>query len=143
MPSGALGVPTQIRERSVEATAWAASVHPRYRTPYVTTILTGVLVALFAAVSNIDEVVELCNIGTLFAFVLVSLGVIALRTSQPGLPRPFRCPGYPVTPLLSIACCVWLMAGLPASNWIRFAVWLLVGGVIYFGYGRRHSRLAR
>lgn len=122
---------------------WAAKVHPRYRTPHVTTILTGVFVALFAAVTNINEVVELCNIGTLFAFVLVSVGVLVLRRIEPGRERPFRTPFVPWVPLASILSCGYLMAELPAATWIRFAVWLAIGLVLYFFYGWRRSRLNR
>src|SRR5690606_37064992 len=93
---------------------WAAAVHPRYRTPHVTTILTGIAVAFFAGVTNIDEVVELCNIGTLFAFVVVALGVLVLRRIEPDRPRPFRCPWVPLVPILAIATCGWLMMELPA-----------------------------
>ncbi len=120
---------------------WAAKVHPRFRTPHVTTILTGVFVAVFAAFANINEVVELTNIGTLFAFVLVSAGVIILRRTDPARPRPFRVPGAPVTPLISIAACLYLMFQLPSVTWIRFFVWLAVGAVIYVFYGYRRSRL--
>ncbi len=120
---------------------WAAKVHPRFRTPHVTTILTGVFVAVFAAFANINEVVELTNIGTLFAFVLVSAGVIILRRTDPARPRPFRVPGSPVTPLISIVACLYLMLQLPGITWIRFFVWLAVGVVIYVLYGYRRSRL--
>jgi APA family basic amino acid/polyamine antiporter len=123
--------------------AWAAKVHPRYRTPHVTTILTGVLVAVFAAVSNLDEVVELTNIGTLFAFVLVALGVIVLRVREPERPRPFRTPLFPWVPLAAIVCCVYLMLQLPAITWARFSVWLGIGLAIYLIYGLRRSNLAR
>jgi len=116
-------------------------IHPRFRTPHVGTLITGVFVAVTASVLTPDQALELTNIGTLFAFALVSAGVIALRRHAPEAPRPFRVPLYPVTPLLSIACCLWLMAGLPASNWIRFAGWLAAGAVVYFAYGRRRSRL--
>ena len=119
-----------------------AKVHPKYKTPYVGTILTGLFVASFAAFANIAEVVDLTNIGTLFAFVLVSLGVIVLRRQEPARVRPFRVPGVPLTPLISVAACVYLMIELPRVTWIRFGVWLLVGFVIYFLYGKRHSRLA-
>jgi basic amino acid/polyamine antiporter, APA family len=119
-----------------------ARVHPKYKTPYVGTILTGLFVASFAAFANIAEVVDLTNIGTLFAFVLVSLGVIVLRRQEPGRARPFRVPGVPVTPLISVAACIYLMVELPRVTWIRFGVWLLVGLVIYFLYGKWHSRLA-
>jgi APA family basic amino acid/polyamine antiporter len=120
-----------------------ARVHPRFRTPYVGTILTGTFVATFAAFANIAEVVDLTNIGTLFAFVLVSAGVIFLRRSDPDRPRPFRVPGVPFTPLISIAACFYLMLQLPAVTWIRFGIWLALGLVIYFLYGYRHSALRR
>ncbi len=119
-----------------------AKVHPKYKTPYVGTILTGLFVAVFAAFANIAEVVDLTNIGTLFAFVLVSLGVIVLRRKEPERKRPFRVPGVPFTPLISVAACLYLMRQLPKITWIRFGVWLLAGLVIYFLYGMWHSRLA-
>jgi APA family basic amino acid/polyamine antiporter len=120
-----------------------AKVHPKFRTPYVGTILTGTFVATFAAFANIAEVVDLTNIGTLFAFVLVSAGVIFLRRSDPGRPRPFRVPGVPFTPLISIAACLYLMLQLPRVTWIRFGIWLVVGLVFYFLYGYKHSVLRR
>ncbi len=118
-----------------------AKVHPRFRTPYVGTILTGVFVAVFAAFANIAEVVDLTNIGTLFAFVLVSAGVILLRRLEPDRPRPFRVPGVPFTPLISIAACAYLMFQLPGVTWVRFAIWLVLGLIFYFFYGYRHSVL--
>ncbi|MEP6574231.1 MAG: amino acid permease [Gemmatimonadota bacterium] len=118
-----------------------AKVHPRFRTPYVGTILTGIFVAVFAAFANIAEVVDLTNIGTLFAFILVSAGVIVLRYKEPNRVRPFRAPLVPLTPLISIFTCLYLMVQLPKITWIRFAIWLVVGLVIYFFYGARHSRL--
>jgi len=120
-----------------------AKVHPKYKTPYVGTILTGVFVAAFAAFANIAEVVDLTNIGTLFAFVLVSAGVIFLRRIDPKRPRPFRVPWVPLTPLISIVACIYLMLQLPVVTWIRFAIWLVVGLVIYFTYGYTHSTLRR
>ena len=120
---------------------WAARVHPKYRTPYVTTILTGVLVAVFSAMTNINEVVELCNIGTLFAFVLVAAGIIILRRKEPNRERPFRTPWVPVVPLLAIGSCAWLMAELPWVTWRRFVIWLVAGLVFYFCYGYHRSRL--
>ena len=120
---------------------WAAKVHSRFRTPHVTTILTGVLVAAFAGVSNINEVVELCNIGTLFAFVLVAAGILVLRRTDPQRPRPFRTPLVPWVPLGAILTCAWLMRELPWVTWLRFVVWLAVGLCIYFSYGIRKSRL--
>ena len=118
-----------------------AKVHPKFRTPYVGTILTGLFVATFAAFANIAEVVDLTNIGTLFAFVLVSAGVIFLRRTEPDRPRPFRVPGVPYTPIISILACFYLMYQLPAITWIRFGIWLAVGLVFYFLYGYRHSVL--
>ncbi len=118
-----------------------AKVHPKFRTPYVGTILTGLFVATFAAFANIAEVVDLTNIGTLFAFVLVSAGVIFLRRTEPSRPRPFRVPGVPYTPIISILACFYLMYQLPAVTWIRFGIWLAVGLVFYFLYGYKHSVL--
>jgi APA family basic amino acid/polyamine antiporter len=116
-------------------------VHPRFKTPYIGTIITGCFVATFAALANIAEVVDLTNIGTLFAFILVSLGVIVLRKVDPDRPRPFRVPWVPITPLISVVACFYLMYQLPGITWIRFGVWLLVGLVLYFLYGVRHSRI--
>jgi APA family basic amino acid/polyamine antiporter len=120
---------------------WFGKIHPKYRTPYVTTILTGVFVAFFSAIANIDEVVQLTNIGTLFAFVLVCIGILILRVREPNRPRKFRVPFSPVTPLLGIGMCIFLMTGLGATTWKRFVYWLLAGLVVYFVYGRRQSRL--
>jgi basic amino acid/polyamine antiporter, APA family len=120
---------------------WAAKVHSKYRTPHVTTIITGSFVAFLSAFTNIDEAVELTNIGTLFAFVLVAIGVVVLRIREPNRPRPFRVPGSPYTPILAAASCLFLMAQLPAVTWMRFGIWLAVGTVVYFTYGYRHSRL--
>jgi APA family basic amino acid/polyamine antiporter len=120
-----------------------ARVHPRFKTPYIGTIITGLFVATFAAFANIAEVVDLTNIGTLFAFVLVSAGVIVLRKQEPDRLRPFRAPWVPVTPIISIVTCLYLMLQLPRLTWIRFGVWLLLGLVIYFMYGVRNSRLAK
>jgi APA family basic amino acid/polyamine antiporter len=122
---------------------WFQKIHPRYRTPHVTTILTGVFVAFFSAIANIDEIVQLTNIGTLFAFVLVCLGIILLRKREPDRPRNFRVPLVPLVPILGIAMCIFLMSGLPALTWIRFVLWLAAGLVIYFLYGIRKSRLAK
>ncbi|HVZ74753.1 MAG TPA: amino acid permease [Polyangia bacterium] len=120
-----------------------ARVHGRFRTPALGTKLTGLFVGLAPTFLTQDQALELTNIGTLFAFLLVALGVIALRIREPERARPFRCPGYPVTPALAAASCLALMAGLPSTNWWRFAIWLAVGLVIYFAYGAKRSRLAR
>ena len=122
---------------------WAAKVHPKYRTPHVTTILTGVFVAVFAAFANINEVVELTNIGTLFAFAIVAAGVLVLHYKEPDRPRPFRTPGMPYVPIIAIVACVFLMTQLPRITWIRFVLWLGIGAVIYGLYGIRHSRLRK
>lgn len=118
-----------------------ARVHPRYRTPYVTTILTGLVVAGFAGFANIEEMVDLTNIGTLFAFALVSAGVIVLRITNPQAPRPFRVPLSPWLPLLAMVACMGLALGLPRVTWLRFFGWLALGLVVYVAYGRRFSQL--
>ena len=118
-----------------------ARVHPKYQTPHVTTIWTGVLVGAVSCIANINEIVELTNIGTLFAFILVNAGVIILRRTDPDRPRVFRTPFVPVVPLLGIAMCVYLMLGLPEITWIRFGVWLAAGLILYFSYGFWRSRL--
>jgi len=120
-----------------------AKVHPKYKTPYVGTILTGIFVAVFSAFANIAEVVDLTNIGTLFAFVLVSVGVIVLRRQEPDRVRPFRVPGVPFTPLISVVACFYLMYQLPGITWMRFGLWLVLGLIIYFLYGYRNSALRR
>jgi APA family basic amino acid/polyamine antiporter len=119
-----------------------ARVHPRFRTPHVATILTGVGVGVLAAVSNIDEMVDLTNIGTLFAFLLVSIGVSILRFKAPDRPRPFRVPFGPILiPALGAFFCLGMIAHLPKTSWIRFGLWLAVGLVVYALYGYRHSHL--
>jgi basic amino acid/polyamine antiporter, APA family len=118
-----------------------ARVHPRFRTPYMATLLTGGVVAVCSSVANINELVELTNIGTLFAFALVAAGVIILRIVEPTRPRPFRTPLVPWVPLAGIGCCVYLMFELPRITWIRFFLWMACGLVLYFFYGFRKSRL--
>jgi basic amino acid/polyamine antiporter, APA family len=120
-----------------------AAVHPRFRTPHITTILTGIVVAALAGFMDINEAVELTNIGTLFAFVLVGIGVIILRSREPDRPRPFRCPAVPWIPILGIGSCAYLMIQLPLLTWGRFLVWLFIGLVIYFLYGAERSDLSR
>ena len=119
-----------------------ARLHARRRTPVAATVLTGAFVAVASSVLTPAQALELTSIGTLFAFVVVAGGVIALRVREPERPRPFRCVGYPFTPIASMATSFILMLGLPATNWWRFAVWLVAGLCVYWGYGRRHSRLA-
>ena len=121
--------------------AWAGRIHPRFHTPHVSTIVTGIVVALAAGFTPIGTLGSLVSIGTLMAFVIVSFGVIVLRRTRPDLPRPFRTPWVPVLPLLSAAVSFLLMLGLPRATWERLIIWMLVGVVLYFAYGRRHSRL--
>ena len=122
---------------------WAARLHPRYKTPHVTTIVTGIFVALFAAIAPIGVVLELTNIGTLFAFILVALGIIVLRRTDPKRPRPFRTPWVPLLPIVSILFCIYLIVSLPTLTKVRFVAWLVAGAVIYFLYSVRHSRVRR
>ncbi|KUL27408.1 amino acid permease [Actinoplanes awajinensis] len=118
-----------------------AKVNPRYGTPARLTVVLGVLIAVLAALIPLGTIVELVNIGTLFAFVLVNIGVIVLRRTKPDMPRPYRVPWSPVLPLIGIGFAVYLMSDLPLDTWIRFGVWLVAGLVIYALYGYRHSRL--
>ena len=118
-----------------------AKIHSRFRTPYITTIWTGIVVGGVAMLSDIGSLADLTNIGTLFAFVLVCLGVIVLRRKDRNRPRPFRVPMVPVFPLLGVLFCAVLMLSLPILTWIRFFVWLALGMLIYFLYSVRHSRL--
>src|SRR6266699_1261427 len=122
---------------------WAGAVHPRFRTPYLSTIFTGVAVTLATGLLPLQLLGQLVNIGTLLAFVLVCAGVWILRKKRPDLDRPFRTPWVPFVPIAGVVCCLGLMATLPADTWIRLIVWLLIGFTIYFGYSRKHSRLQR
>jgi APA family basic amino acid/polyamine antiporter len=121
--------------------AWASAIHPRFRTPHVTTLMTGAIVMLASGFTAIDVLGELVSIGTLFAFVIVSIGVIVLRKTRPDLPRPFRTPFVPALPIASAVVSTALMAALPASTWERLMIWMAIGLVIYFAYGRSHSKL--
>lgn len=118
-------------------------VHPRFRTPHRPTILLGVIIAIVAGFTSLSELAELVNIGTLFAFVVVAIGVVILRHTRPDLPRSFRTPLVPLVPIVSVLASFWLMLNLPAETWLRFAIWMVIGFVVYFLYGRSHSRLER
>jgi APA family basic amino acid/polyamine antiporter len=120
---------------------WAARVDRKTRVPYTTTLITGLVVAGASLIGDAAETYDLTNIGTLFAFALVCAGVLVLRVTEPERPRPFRVPFVWLVAPLGIAACLFVMVGLPRQAWERFAVWLLVGAVVYAGYGYRHSRL--
>jgi APA family basic amino acid/polyamine antiporter len=122
--------------------AWFAQVHPRFRTPYRPTLIAGGLTALVAAFFPIKQVAELVNIGTLSAFVIICFSVIVLRRTRPDVRRTFRTPFVPWIPLAGIGFSVWLLSKLPAVAWERFAIWMALGLLVYFSYGRRHSALA-
>ncbi|HLX13185.1 MAG TPA: amino acid permease, partial [Bacteroidota bacterium] len=118
-----------------------AKVHKRFRTPHVTTIMTGVAVGVCSMFTSIDEMVDLTNIGTLFAFVLVCIGILILRKRDPDRPRAFRTPWVPVIPILGIISCLYLMLGLPWITWARFGIWLVLGMGVYLMYGVNKSKL--
>jgi basic amino acid/polyamine antiporter, APA family len=101
-------------------------LHARFRTPHAATILTGIFVAVGSALASLEEMADLCNIGTLSAFLIVCVGIVVLRRREPERPRPFRTPWVPLVPLLGIVACLWLSLGLPSTAWIRFGVWLIV-----------------
>jgi APA family basic amino acid/polyamine antiporter len=119
--------------------AWASRIHPRFRTPHVTTIVTGLAVALASGFTPIGVLGQLVSIGTLFAFVIVSIGVIVLRRTQPTLERPFRTPWVPAVPIAAAVVSLLLMVSLPLATWVRLFVWMALGAVIYFTYGRRRA----
>ncbi|MFC8830231.1 amino acid permease [Streptomyces sp. NPDC057137] len=118
-------------------------VHPRFRTPYRSTVLLGVIIAIVAGFTSIEELASLVNIGTLFAFVVVAIGVVILRRTRPDLPRSFRTPLVPWLPAVSVLASLWLMLNLPAETWLRFGIWMAIGVVVYFAYGRGNSRLGK
>lgn len=120
-----------------------ARIHPRFRTPHITTIWTGIIVGGVAMITDIGSLSDLTNIGTLFAFVLVCLGVVVLRRTDPARRRPFRVPLVPIFPIVGVIFCAVLMLSLPIETWVRFFGWLIIGLVIYFLYGVRHSALQR
>ncbi|HJU89589.1 MAG TPA: amino acid permease [Gemmatimonadaceae bacterium] len=117
-------------------------IHPKFQTPYITTIVTGLVAGIVAGLFPIGLLGELVSIGTLLAFVIVCAGVLVLRRTRPDIPRPFRTPLVPLVPILGILSCGLLMAGLPKDTWLRLIIWMAIGFVIYFSYGRNHSRIA-
>jgi APA family basic amino acid/polyamine antiporter len=123
--------------------AWAARIHPKYRTPHITTVITGLVVAAGALVMDENEIYDLTNIGTLAAFAIVCIGVLVLRYKEPDRPRPFRVRFVWPVAILGAAACVYIMKGLPTHAWERFGIWLAVGLALYFVYGYRHSSLRR
>jgi len=123
--------------------AWASKVHPRYRTPHITTVVTGVAVAVGSLVMDENEIYDLTNIGTLSAFAIVCIGVLLLRRTDPDRPRPFRVPALPLVAIAGALACLYTMSGLPRHAWERFGIWLALGLLLYFVYGYRHSRLRR
>ena len=121
--------------------SWAGAIHPRFRTPWISSIVVGVFVAMLPALFPINVLNDLTSIGTLLAFVIVCAGVWVLRKRRPDLHRPFKTPLVPLVPILGIVCSLLLMAGLPLSAWLRLLAWLIIGMVIYFTYGRKNSRV--
>jgi APA family basic amino acid/polyamine antiporter len=122
---------------------WASKIHGKYRTPYITTILTGVFVALWSLIGDAGETYDLTNIGTLFAFALVCTGVIVLRYTDPSRHRPFRVPFVHVVGIVGAGLCIFVMQGLPHLAWVRFGWWLVIGLALYVVYGYGHSTLRR
>jgi APA family basic amino acid/polyamine antiporter len=119
-----------------------AAVHPRFRTPHVSTVLTGSIIALLAGLTPIGVLGQLVSIGTLLAFVLVSIGVVILRATAPDVPRPFRTPWVPFVPIAGAVICLAQMVGLPLATWERLVIWLAIGLVVYFSYSMRSSLLS-
>ncbi len=122
---------------------FASKIHPKYRTPHITTVITGLVVAVGSLVLDENEIYDLTNIGTLFAFAIVCVGVLVLRIKEPNRPRPFRVPGLWVVSIVGAAACVFVMQGLPVRAWERFGIWMAIGVILYFAYGYRHSLLRR
>ncbi|MBF0442763.1 MAG: amino acid permease [Oligoflexales bacterium] len=121
--------------------SYLSRVHPRFGTPHITTVMTGVVIAILASFARLDVIAELCSLGTLLAYNIVSIGVIILRYTRKDLKRTFKVPFFPVTPILAILLCSYLMISLPLMTWVWLFIWLILGVLIYAFYGFRHSRL--
>jgi APA family basic amino acid/polyamine antiporter len=122
---------------------WASAIHPRFRTPWITTIVFGAFAAIMPAIFNIDVLSQLVNIGTLLAFTIVCAGVWILRVRHPKMDRPFKTPLVPLVPILGIGSALYLMSRLTLFTWSVMIIWLLVGLVIYFGYSIKHSKVQK
>lgn len=120
---------------------WASRIHPRFRTPYISSMVVGLFVALLATLIPLNILDEMTSVGTLLAFVLVSAGVWVMRRTHPNLNRPFKTPMVPLVPILAIAFCMFLIITLSPATQLRLVVWLIIGLVIYFSYGRKHSKV--
>ncbi len=123
--------------------AWAGKIHPRFRTPWISSILVGCCVALCASLFSVNVLLQFTSIGTLLAFVIVCAGVLVLRYKKPELARPFKTPLVPFVPIMGILICFYLMSTLPRETWLRLLIWLLIGFIIYFTFGIKNSRLRR
>ena len=119
------------------------AVHPRYRTPHISTAITGVIVSIAAGLVPINVLGQLVSMGTLLAFVLVCIGILILRRTSPDIPRPFRTPGLPWVPIAGALICLVQMVSLPLATWARLVIWLAIGLVIYFSYSRQGAAVAR
>jgi APA family basic amino acid/polyamine antiporter len=122
---------------------WAGKIHSKFRTPYISTMIIGTVVAIAAGTLPLDILDEMVSIGTLLAFVIVCAAVWLLRIREPELPRAFKTPAVPLVPILGIVMCAWMMIGLQWQTWLRLVVWLVIGMFVYFTYGIRHSKVQR